>query len=68
MSLMFLRVRRAGVRYVDTGSPSGPVLVALHGYPDSCLVFERLFSRLPKHRAIALDWPGQGLSERVTSS
>jgi pimeloyl-ACP methyl ester carboxylesterase len=66
MILRSCRVRGAEVSYSATGPRQAPALIALHGYPDSSRIFGRLLAELPDRRAIAVDWPGQGRSERVT--
>jgi pimeloyl-ACP methyl ester carboxylesterase len=69
------RIRGARVRWSesvsnDTTSPARPtlptlpILVCLHGYPDTLRVFEPLQRALAGSvRTIAIDWPGQGGSE-----
>jgi pimeloyl-ACP methyl ester carboxylesterase len=69
------RIRGARVRWSesvlnDTTSPARPtlptlpILVCLHGYPDTLRVFEPLQRALAgRVRVVAIDWPGQGGSE-----
>jgi len=50
------------VRLADIGQ--GPVLVLLHGYPDTLQIFSPLAERLvDRFRILAFDWPGMGGSE-----
>lgn len=65
--------RFAGVRlasglrlhYVEQGDPSHPVLLLLHGFPDSWFSFSPVLDALAAtHRVIALDLPGHGDSDR----
>jgi 2-hydroxymuconate-semialdehyde hydrolase len=70
-------VRGAKVAVLDSGGarePDAPVLLALHGYPDTGRIFVRLAAALSTGRAraairvVAPDWPGQGGSEPVAST
>ncbi|WP_026548794.1 alpha/beta fold hydrolase [Arthrobacter sp. Br18] len=54
------------VRYRDTGDPSLPPVLLLHGIGRSLEDWEGLYDRLvPGHRVISVDLPGFGLSERT---
>jgi len=55
------------VRYLETGTPGtgGPVLLLLHGWAGSAEDFRLLLARLPPAwRAIAVDLPGCGMSDK----
>lgn len=51
------------VVYRYAGSPDKPVLLLLHGYPNSSLYYQDLMTRLsPNYRCIAPDLPGFGFT------
>jgi pimeloyl-ACP methyl ester carboxylesterase len=59
-------VRGAPTKVLDSGGArDAPVLLALHGYPDTGRIFTRLAAALGTVRVIAPDWPGQGESEPI---
>jgi pimeloyl-ACP methyl ester carboxylesterase len=45
------------------GPPDGVPVLALHGWLDNAASFDRLASRLPEWRLVALDLPGHGQSD-----
>jgi pimeloyl-ACP methyl ester carboxylesterase len=47
----------------EYGDPVGPVVVAVHGYPDNHHVWDGLAAELPDHRVIAYDVRGAGQSD-----
>src|ERR1700690_1483145 len=50
-----------GVRLAYTDDGEGPAVVCLHAIGHGAGDFARLRARLrPRHRVVALDWPGQG--------
>src|SRR5258708_4256808 len=50
--------------YREAGRPDAPVLLLLHGFPTSSLMFRELMPRLASHyRVIAPDLPGFGFTE-----
>ena len=50
--------------YREAGPKDAPCILLLHGYPSSSRMFEPLFPLLRgRHRLIAPDYPGFGLSE-----
>ena len=54
-----------GVRLAvyESGNPTGPVVVAVHGYPDHSAVWDQVVRRLePGHRVIRYDVRGAGAS------
>lgn len=52
--------------YTDSGSPVGPALVLLHGWPQTRGCWDQLsVLAAPTHRVIAFDLPGIGDSESV---
>ncbi|WP_165223173.1 alpha/beta fold hydrolase [Affinirhizobium pseudoryzae] len=51
------------IHYRESGSPNGPVLLLLHGFPSSSHMFRDLMPLIdPKYRVIAPDYPGFGYS------
>lgn len=51
------------IHYRESGSPNGPVLLLLHGFPSSSHMFRDLMPLIdPKFRVIAPDYPGFGYS------
>jgi pimeloyl-ACP methyl ester carboxylesterase len=61
-------VRGRSVAVHDSGERGAPVLLALHGYPDTGRIFARLSAALVAMRVVAPDWPGQGGSEPAAAS
>lgn len=59
-------VKGKTVAYYDEGSKNDPVVVFLHGFPESSKLWEETISyiRFLGFRAIAPDFPGFGLSEK----
>ncbi|MGO4255164.1 alpha/beta fold hydrolase [Marmoricola sp. RAF53] len=66
-------VKRASVRSADgtrlsvfeAGNPDGPVVVAVHGYPDNHAVWDGIAAELgDTHRVIAYDVRGAGTSDQ----
>jgi len=52
-----------GVRLAYDDEGAGPAVVCLHAIGHDARDFRRLRARLrPRHRVVALDWPGQGRS------
>jgi pimeloyl-ACP methyl ester carboxylesterase len=59
-----------GVRLAvhESGNPAGPVLVAVHGYPDNHTVWDGVAAELgDEFRVIAYDVRGAGASDKPTS-
>jgi haloalkane dehalogenase len=54
--------RAAGLAYRETGPADGPVLLALHGYPESSYLFRHALEAAAREgwRALAPDLPGYG--------
>ncbi|WP_061704322.1 alpha/beta fold hydrolase [Pantoea agglomerans] len=60
-----VRVNNIRTHYVSAGT--GPVVVLVAGFPQSCYAWRKVFPVLAKKfRVIAIDLPGQGDSEKVT--
>lgn len=57
-----------GVRIAvhEYGDPAGPVIVAVHGYPDNHAVWDRVAAELPDFRLVAYDVRGAGASDKPT--
>jgi pimeloyl-ACP methyl ester carboxylesterase len=52
----------------ESGNPQGPVLVAVHGYPDNHTVWEPIAAELgDRYRVIAYDVRGAGGSDKPTA-
>ncbi|WP_246710952.1 alpha/beta hydrolase [Mesorhizobium sp. RMAD-H1] len=61
-----MRIRSNGVElfYREAGSPDGPTIVLLHGYPSSSFTFRNIVEPLAETtHVLAFDMPGFGLSE-----
>jgi pimeloyl-ACP methyl ester carboxylesterase len=57
------------VHYQDSGDPSRPTLVLLHGFGDSFTTWEGWVRELkPQFRVITLDFPGHGLTRAPEGS
>ncbi len=57
-------VSRLSIFYGEGGSPDGPTLLLLHGFPSSSRMYEPLFTRLADvFHVVAPDYPGFGHSE-----
>jgi len=55
--------RRGRVRALTSGAPTSPVVLLLHGNPDTADLWRATMARLPDWRCVALDLPGFGDSE-----
>lgn len=55
--------RLGRVRALTSGPPGAPVVLLLHGNPDTADLWRPTMSRLPAWRCVALDLPGFGDSE-----
>ncbi|MBW8751822.1 MAG: alpha/beta fold hydrolase, partial [Propionibacteriales bacterium] len=57
-----------GVRLAvhESGDPGGPVLVAVHGYPDNHHVWDRMAAALDDFRVVTYDIRGAGESDKPT--
>jgi len=65
--VMFHNIKGKMLCYSDRGR--GDVIVLLHGYLESMLVFESLTEELSRHfRVISIDLPGHGKSERFSDT
>lgn len=55
-----------GVRIAvhEYGDPDGPVIVAVHGYPDNHAVWDRVAAELADFRVVAYDVRGAGASDK----
>lgn len=55
-----------GVRIAvhEYGDPQGPVIVAVHGYPDNHAVWDRVAAELTGFRVVAYDVRGAGASDK----
>jgi pimeloyl-ACP methyl ester carboxylesterase len=61
----YLTVEGKRLAFTDRGE--GDVIVLLHGYLESLLIWEDFSRELSRHfRVVSLDLPGHGLSETVT--
>jgi pimeloyl-ACP methyl ester carboxylesterase len=57
------------VHYLEAGVPGNPVILLLHGYPESAAAFIPLMTIMKdKFHLIAPDLPGIGQSEKIESS
>src|ERR1700743_3543811 len=64
VSIHTVEVDGVKVFYREAGAPDAPVLLLLHGFPTSSLMFRELMPRLAsRYRVIAPDLPGFGLPE-----
>ena len=63
----YTEVRSLRLHYLESGTPnpSVPPILLLHGFPTSSHLYRNILPKLGKtHRAIALDLPGYGLSNK----
>ncbi|ASR39556.1 hypothetical protein BAY61_22540 [Prauserella marina] len=51
-----------------TGDPEGAPVLCLHGWLDNCASFDALADRLPETDLLAIDLPGHGFSDPITSA
>ncbi len=59
----FVEVEGHRIHYVEAGD--GPPVLLLHGWPTSAFLYRNILPHLaPNHRAIALDLPGFGASDK----
>jgi pimeloyl-ACP methyl ester carboxylesterase len=66
----FLTVDGVRLHYLDGGAPTGdrPPVLLLHGFGSSTYSWRHTIPALASHeRVLALDFPGHGYSERVTT-
>ncbi|MED1861235.1 alpha/beta fold hydrolase [Brevibacillus reuszeri] len=65
MEKKLLTVNDSRIAYIETGEPSAPPVLLLHGFPETSLMWEAIVPTLQKngYRAIAPDLPGFGQSE-----
>jgi pimeloyl-ACP methyl ester carboxylesterase len=61
-------IRGLKIAAVLHNDPNGIPTIALHGWLDNAASFERLAPLLPKQYIVALDLPGHGLSDHVSSN
>ncbi len=62
-----VKIEKKRITYSDLGK--GDVIVLLHGYLESMLIFETLAERLSRNfRVISVDLPGHGRSETVSDT
>jgi pimeloyl-ACP methyl ester carboxylesterase len=57
-----IEAMRNEIFYREAGSPAGPTLLLLHGFPSSSAQYDRLMQRLAGYHVIAPDYPGFGRS------
>lgn len=57
-----IEAMRSEIFYREAGSPAGPTLLLLHGFPSSSAQYDRLMQRLAGYHVIAPDYPGFGRS------
>ena len=63
-SYHFVETDGIKIFYRESGEPSAPVLLLLHGFPTSSHMFRELIPRLAtRYRIIAPDFPGFGFTE-----
>ncbi|MEH6944204.1 alpha/beta fold hydrolase [Bacillus sp. JJ722] len=57
------------ISFIDNGDLTSPVVLLVHGYPETSLIWKELIPTIVSHgyRAIAPDLPGFGQSERFES-
>lgn len=63
MSEIILNVKGLQIKGKQWGNPSGPPVLALHGWLDNAGSFDLLAPLLPDLNLMAIDFPGHGLSE-----
>jgi haloalkane dehalogenase len=62
-----IEVKGLNLHYLQSGAPDPlvPPILLLHGFPTSSHLYRNILPELGKtHRAIALDLPGYGLSDK----
>ena len=61
----FLRLQQTEIHYLETGDPTKPAVVLLHGFASSLNAWHRVQPALSKtHRVVSIDLKGFGLSGR----
>lgn len=62
-----VKVKDANIHVIEGGSPTNPVVLFLHGYPQSWLAFEKIMTiASQKAHVMAIDLPGIGESKVST--
>ncbi|MEH7483924.1 alpha/beta fold hydrolase [Neobacillus drentensis] len=61
---------KLSVSYIDEGNASSPVVLLVHGFPESSLIWSEIVPKIASlgYRAIAPDLPGFGQSDRLEVS
>jgi haloalkane dehalogenase len=63
LSSQYIEVNNLRIHYTEAGS--GPPVLLIHGFPTSSHLWRNVMPELAKtHRAIAIDLPGYGLSDK----